>query len=165
MIYKNINFTITLSILLTFKVLVFFSCRNDQIKNKKDFIEKFDHYFDKICSGNNNRENNNWEYLDRKFRILIKEIEPRFRDKFNEDEKINIWIKSLVYLHQRFGIQLLKRYSETDDLILTVKRKILENKIVLKKSLKEIISECGYITDKYDSKTVSELESIIYEER
>ena len=102
--------------------------------------------------------------MDRKFRILIKEKEPKFRDELNEDEKIDFWIKSLIYLHQRFGIQLLKRYSNTDDLILIVKKNIKANRLDVKKSIKKITSHCSVISNKYNTKTLSELESLFLEE-
>jgi hypothetical protein len=163
-VYKNIRIFKILTILFTVKVLAFYSCGSDQISNKDEFLDKFNIQFNQLCQEGLNHEHKNWELLDRKFRILIKEEEPKFRDELNEDEKIDFWIKSLIYLHQRFGIQLLKRYSNTDDLILIVKKNIKANRLDVKKSIKKITSHCSVISNKYNSKTLSELESLFLEE-
>jgi hypothetical protein len=146
-------------LIICFNLLL--ACNNHKIKSKNVFLIQFDINFNNLCK--KEKINNNWDQSDRKIRLLLKEYEPKFSSEMSEIEREEIWIKSLIYFHRRFGNQLFKRFSKTDDIILMIRKKIIENKIEISESTKRALQNCSHLKDNYTSETISELEKIIFE--
>lgn len=75
------------------------------------------------------RDDKNWDLLDRRFRIYLKECQPRYAGQFSEAEAYHFWQQSMGYMYARYGLDLLKKFKDTDDLILKLRDSLAFRKI------------------------------------
>ena len=75
------------------------------------------------------RDNKDWDRSDLRFRLFLNECQPQFATQMTDEESYRFWQQAMGYIYARYGIDLLKRFKDTDGLILKVRKSIVLHQI------------------------------------
>lgn len=89
----------------------------------------FQSFIKEVKTNKMKRDDKNWDLLDRRFRIYLQECQPRYSAQFTEEESYLFWQQSMGYMYARYGLNLLKKFKDTDDLILRLRDSLAARKI------------------------------------
>jgi len=138
---KTMNSLHFFYIIILSTTLIGASCTRSSPKNKKSFLTDYNKVITAASTLKRGHKDSDWEQLDRKFRIMLKEFEPTFRGQMSKKETLLFWENALGYVYVRYGLELLKRYAQTDETIMRIKGEILKHEIKLSPTIKRLCKE------------------------
>jgi len=129
------------NIMIVLFLLTTYSCVNSCPEDKKLFLVKMDNLIVDIKNNKRLKTNNDWDLIDKKFRRAVFECHPKISKQLSEKESIIFWENALGYVYVRYGADLLKKYAETDQLLIKIRDNVFANKIVIKPALNRLCKE------------------------
>jgi hypothetical protein len=117
------------------------ACNRNSPKDKDSFLTNYNKVIIEASSLKKGNKDSDWEQLDRKFSIMLKESEPAFREQLSKKETLRFWEDALGYVYVRYGLELLKRYAQTDETIIRIRAAILKHEIKLNPTMKRLCKE------------------------
>ncbi len=129
-------------IFITVLFLLFMTgCLKTCPQKKEDFIDQFKKLIENVKTDKRTRNDLEWDYLDRNFRKLIKECQPKFASLMTEQESIVFWEDALGYVYVRYGRDFLKKYARTDEFIIRIKDSLLSRELSIGPAMQRLCKE------------------------
>ena len=101
-------------LLLAFSSIIIFSqCMLDECYSKKTFLKNYNTFIDDVSDNYKDFTEKDWKNSDEKLKKYIDECFDKHEDDLTEDEKAEVWAKSLKYYFKQYGFNI-KKFLEED---------------------------------------------------
>lgn len=145
--------------------LFFISCRKSCGQDKDEFIASYQKFIAEVKDNKKKRTDKDWSRLDNKFRIYLKECQPRFASQLTNAEAYRFWQQAMGYMYARYGLDLLKKFRNTDDLILKLRDSLYVRQIDIPLAMDSLCSEWPILIGTKGSNLGQRLEKILRREQ
>ena len=117
------------------------SCSKSCPDEKQVFVKNMDELIIEISSIKRRKNDFDWDLIDKKMRRIIAECYPKISAQLSETESIYFWENAMGYAYVRFGEELLKKYSETDMILIKIRENFTSKKISVNPAVKRLCKE------------------------
>ncbi len=123
--------------------LAFFlgSCTENCPSDKVVFQNNMNELIKEINTKKRTKTDYEWDLIDKKMRKMLLECQPKFSNELSNKENIIFWENAIGYAYVRFGPELLKKYGQSDFLLLKIRDNVSQNKIEVKSAVKRLCKE------------------------
>ncbi len=136
------------------------SCKNNCPSNADEFKFKMKGLVENVNKIKRLKTDNDWDLIDKKVRNTVFECHPKIASQLSPSEEIYFWENILGYVYVRYGADLLKKYGNSDRLMLRIRDQINSKKIGIKPAVKRLCKEWPVLYGTSDEAIEDQLQKV-----